>query len=105
MRTRDNLHQHEIIGLRLRVVRAQDGSMVGMEGTVVDETRQTLRIERDGSARPVTVPKRGAVFEARLPDGTSTVLEGDGLAFRPEDRTKRATRRPGDGNRDERGND
>ena len=37
-----------------------------MEGTVVDETRQTLRIERDGSARPVTVPKRGAAFEARL---------------------------------------
>ena len=68
-----------------------------MEGTVVDETRQTLRIEREGSTGHVTVPKRGAAFEARLPDGTTTVLEGDGLAFRPEDRTKRATRRPGDG--------
>jgi len=97
MRTRDNLHQHELIGLRLRIVRAQDRSMVGMEGTVVDETRQTLRIEREGSTGHVTVPKRGAAFEARLPDGTTTVLEGDGLAFRPEDRTKRATRRPGDG--------
>jgi ribonuclease P protein subunit POP4 len=64
--------------------------MVGMEGTVVDETRETLVIER-GARR--TLPKRGNVFEFTLEDGTTVVLEGDAIAYRPEDRIKRAAGR------------
>lgn len=96
MRNKENLHMHELMGLRVRIVRANDGGMVGMQGTVVNETRETLVIE-EGKER--TVPKRGTAFEFTLDDGTSTVLEGDSIAYRPEDRIKRAggsNRRAGD---------
>ena len=90
MRTASNLQTHELVGLHLRVVRASDGGMVGMEGTVVDETRETLVI---GKARRRTLPKRGNAFEFTLEDGSKVVLEGDTIAYRPEDRIKRAAGR------------
>ena len=90
MRNTKNLHKHELVGLRLRVVRASDGGLVGMEGTVVDETRETLVIE--GETRR-TLPKRGTAFEFTLDEGSHQVLEGDAIAFRPEDRIKRAGNR------------
>ena len=90
MRTADNLAQHELVGLRLRVVRARDGGLVGMEGTVVDESREMLAVERDGGKGTARVPKRGTRFELRLEDGSTAVIDGDAIAFRPEDRTKRA---------------
>jgi ribonuclease P protein subunit POP4 len=63
---------------------------------VVDETRETLVID-DGSPR--RIPKRGNVFEFTLEDGTRIELEGDTLAFRPEDRVKRASIRHRTGGR------
>ena len=90
MRNESNLHMHELVGLRLRVVRASDGGMVGMEGIVIDETRETLVIEGE---RRRTLPKRGTVFEFTLEDGTTALLVGDDIAYRPEDRTKRAADR------------
>ena len=90
MRNEHNLHMHELVGLRLRVVQASDGGMVGMEGIVVDETRETLVIDADGRR---TLPKRGNVFEFTLENGSTAVLEGDAIAYRPEDRVKRAARR------------
>jgi ribonuclease P protein subunit POP4 len=90
MRNGSNLHMHELVGLRLRVVQASDGGMVGMEGIVVDETRETLVIEGE---RRRTLPKRGLTFEFTLEDGNTAVLVGDDIAFRPEDRTKRTAGR------------
>ena len=87
MRNENNLHMHELVGLRLRVVRASDGGMVGMEGIVVDETRETLVIE---DTRRRTLPKRGNAFELTLEDGSTVVLDGDAIAYRPEDRVMRA---------------
>jgi ribonuclease P protein subunit POP4 len=87
MRDNTNLHKHELVGLRLQVVRASDGGMVGMRGIVVDETRETLVIEDD---RRRTLPKRGLAFEFTLEDGSTAVIEGDDIAYRPEDRVKRA---------------
>jgi ribonuclease P protein subunit POP4 len=90
MRRKENLHQHELIGLRLRVVRSVDPGVEGMEGTVVDETREMLTVERDGGRADAWVPKRGTQLELVLEDGSTAALEGDRIAFRPEDRTKRA---------------
>ncbi len=90
MRDKENLHQHELIGLRLRVVRSDDTGVEGMEGTVVDETREMLAVERGGARGTAWVPKRGALLELELEDGSTATLEGDRIAYRPEDRTKRA---------------
>ncbi len=90
MRTADNLPQHELVGLRLRVVRARDRGLIGMQGTVVDESREMLAVERDGNGGTALVPKRGSRFELQLENGSTAAIDGDAIAFRPEDRTKRA---------------
>jgi ribonuclease P protein subunit POP4 len=89
MRNEHNLHMHELVGLRLRVVQSSDGGMVGMEGIVVDETRETLVI----GDRRRTLPKRGNTFEFTLEDGGTAVIEGETIAYRPEDRVKKASPR------------
>lgn len=86
MITKGNIGKHELIGLDVRVVSASP-DLRGLEGRVVDESRNLVTIEtRRGEKK---VPKKGAVFEFAIPDGRVEV-QGDALLFRPEDRIKRA---------------
>ncbi len=113
MITAETLPRHELNGLQVRVVDADDPGIVGVEGRVVVETTETLHVEsRDGRVRQV--PKRGSTFEfaVREPepsatpapvagtagaDGTATdddevehvLVEGDRLVARPARRTER----------------
>ena len=48
-----NIVLNELIGLRARVVRCSDRKQNGLEGTIVDETKNTLLIETDGKCRKV----------------------------------------------------
>jgi RNase P/RNase MRP subunit p29 len=81
------LAKGELIGLRVRVSRHPDPTITGCEGTVIDETMNTLSVGVDGKVR--VVQKKGASFEF-LRDGHAVTLEGSTIAFRPEDRTKKA---------------
>lgn len=81
-----NLRKHELIGLGVEVVRATDPSLVGLKGRVVDETRNMLLVETGGGEK--MVPKRGNRFRFDIQGGTE--VEGDDIAFRPEDRIKKA---------------
>jgi ribonuclease P protein subunit POP4 len=77
----------ELIGLPVRVVAAADAGLVGLEGTVVDETLRTLVVRRPGG-RESRLGKRGAAFEFRTAKGPVRI-DGAALEFRPEDRTKK----------------
>ncbi|MFH0815241.1 MAG: ribonuclease P protein subunit [Methanobacteriota archaeon] len=77
----------ELIGLRVRVAKHPDPTIAGCEGTVVDETKNTLSVAGNGTMR--VVQKTGGTFEF-LRDGKAVTLEGSTIAFRPEDRTKKA---------------
>ena len=91
-RTRENLARHEWIGLAARVERSADPSLEGASGRVVDETQRTVTLERpDG--REMKFPKAGTRAVFTLPGGAEVALELGELAFRPQDRVKRA--RPG----------
>ena len=81
--TSANLRKHELIGLPVVVTASTDPSLVGLRGTVADETRNTLLVETaKGEKR---VPKKGTSFAfGGIP------VQGDDLLFRPEDRIKRA---------------
>ena len=77
----------ELIGLPVRVVAAADAGLVGLEGTVVDETLRTFVVRRpDG--RLSRVGKRGAAFEFATAKGPVRI-DGAAVEFRPEDRTKK----------------
>lgn len=40
-----NIFYHELIGLELKVVDSSNPSLIGLSGTVIDETKKTLLIE------------------------------------------------------------
>lgn len=84
------LAQEELIGLPVTVVASGDAGLVGLRGTVVDETQRTFVVHTAQGEK--TVAKPGQRFQFTRPDGRTEVLEGAALAYRPEERTKKAAR-------------
>ncbi|TLZ71709.1 MAG: ribonuclease P protein subunit [Methanobacteriota archaeon] len=80
------LTKHEFIGLQVAIVRASDPSLIGVQGLVVDETRNTVVVEAGG--REKRVPKQGSRFRFQIQGGLE--VDGDEIMFRPEDRVKKA---------------
>ncbi|HDJ04907.1 ribonuclease P protein subunit [Candidatus Bathyarchaeota archaeon] len=83
--------QHEFIGLKAKVVESKNPYYKGIEGRVVDETRNTFTILHEGEKKIIV--KDVAVFHFTLPDGTVVEVDGRVLVGRPEDRVKRRVRR------------
>jgi len=77
----------ELIGKRVRIKECKDPSWVGREGRIVDETRNTFRIEENGKEK--VIAKDIAVFEFKVGDRVYEI-EGSRLRYRPEDRIKKA---------------
>lgn len=84
--TPETLPRHELVGLDCEVVAASSADAVGISGTVVAETTQTLAIE--GADRVWHVPKDTATFAFALPAGERVRVEGDRLVARPARRTE-----------------
>lgn len=85
MITPQNVIRHELIGLRVRVADSSNPRQIGIEGTIVDETRNMLVImTREGEKR---IQKRYATFDLRLPDDTLVRVDGSILVMQPEKRT------------------
>ncbi len=85
MITPQNVIRHELIGLRVRVADSSNPRQIGIEGTIVDETKNMLVImTREGQKR---IQKRYATFDLRLPDDTRVRVDGSILVMQPEKRT------------------
>lgn len=94
MITPKNLLYSTFIGLAVEVSNCSQRSMVGLKGTVVDETKNLIVIEKAGAAGPeagkeVRVPKAGATFRFTLDNGETAEVEGKKIAFRPHERPKK----------------
>lgn len=77
----------ELIGLAARVVASADPGLVGLSGSIVDETLRTLTFRKE-DGRLVRLGKRESTFEVDTPDGPVRV-DGAAIEFRPQDRTKK----------------
>ncbi len=77
----------EYIGLEVSVKNSGSPERIGISGLVVDETRNTFRIEKkDG--KEVTVPKKGATFLFKK--GSERIeVEGSKILYLPEERPKK----------------
>ena len=104
-----NIFYHELIGLELKVVDSSNPSLIGLCGTVIDETKKTLLIEvksevkNDGNIGDLSsnqndfdfiykeklIQKDVSVFQFKVPDGTIVEIDGKILLNRPEDRIKK----------------
>ena len=72
----------EFIGAKIKIIRANNKSLEGMEGSVVDETKSTLKIKNTNEEEK-TVLKSGAVFLINNQE-----IKGDEILRRPEERVK-----------------
>lgn len=81
------LARAELIGCSARVAVTNDPTLLGREGRIVDETKTTLVLD-DGSDR-FQVAKPGQRFQVTFNDHV-VLLDGDAIAYRPEDRIKKA---------------
>jgi len=93
MITKKNLLYSTFIGLGIEVANSSQRGMIGLKGTVVDETKNLIVIEREGSGatggKDVRVPKAGATFRFTLDSGETADVEGKKIAFRPHERPKK----------------
>ena len=87
MITSDNLVHHEFIGLKVNVSGDKNKSL-NLYGTIIDETKNTIRIETQNNAEKV-IPKKGSIFVFELPNGEKVEINGEILSIRPEDRIKK----------------
>jgi len=87
---RQNVVNHELIGLCVTVVESANRSSVGMSGRIVDESRNTFTIEIEG--REKMAAKHCNTFEFTLPEGSKVRINGDLLLARPEDRAAKSLR-------------
>ena len=82
-----NIVYHELIGLKVKVLHSNTESYLGIEGTVVDETKNLIILETSRGEKKIL--KRGIVLLIELPNGKIVKVRGDRLVGRPEDRLKR----------------
>lgn len=84
--TKQNLMRHELIGLKARVENSSDPTLLGVRGTIIDETRDMLVIEQAEGTK--IIPKGSSKFMFTLPGGEEVEIEGAKLVRRPEERVK-----------------
>jgi len=83
-----NVVRHELCGLTVLVEDSTNLAQKGLEGKVVDETYNTLKIEtKDGKEK--IIPKDISIFIFTLPNGKKVQVDGKLLIGRPEDRIKK----------------
>ena len=84
MITLKNIVRHELTGMDVRVLKAQNQYLEGIAGIVLEET-MNLVIIRTGSGVK-RIAKKGAVFRFTLPSGMCVDLTGSVLVMAPEKR-------------------
>ncbi|MBC7100493.1 ribonuclease P protein component 1 [Methanothermobacter tenebrarum] len=88
MITPRNVFRHELIGLKVKVAESPHKDFKGLKGKVIDETKNTLKIElKDG--KEIIIPKNVAKFHFKLPDGQVVEIDGRIIVGRPEERIKK----------------
>ena len=83
--------RQDLIGLKAKVVRSSNADCANVDGRVIDETRNTLKILHETKAK--TIAKQTAVFHFTAENGTILEVDGKVLIGRPEDRIKKRVKR------------
>ncbi|MCD6590423.1 MAG: ribonuclease P protein component 1 [Candidatus Aenigmarchaeota archaeon] len=87
MITPENIVRHELIGLEAKIIDSRNKKNIGISGKVIDETRNTLVIEKP-NGRIVKLIKEENIFLFKI-DKLWVKVEGKLLVARPEDRIKK----------------
>ena len=84
-----SLVHHELIGLNMRVISTRDNTFKGVEGLIIDETRNTFQIYPSSRSRKkIIIPKNITTFSFQIPKGEEVIVNGQILVGKPQDRLK-----------------
>jgi len=78
--------RHELIGLKMEVIEAKNKNLVGIKGTIIDETKYTLVVKDEGNVK--TLMKDQVTLKI-YSDDHEIKVNGELLVGRPEDRLKK----------------
>ena len=84
---RKKLARDEFIGLHVTIRECMDSKWIGKYGVIIDETKNTFLIRINGKNKKIA--KKIAKFEFEN-DKKKTILNGSKIAYRSEDRVKKA---------------
>ncbi|MFA5772633.1 MAG: ribonuclease P protein component 1 [Thermoplasmata archaeon] len=88
MITNENIARHELIGLTASVINAADKNMIGTNGMVTDETKNTLVIRNHTTTKEKRIPKMDSIFRFQTENGEVDV-SGSVIVCNPADRVKK----------------
>ncbi|MEM0084458.1 MAG: ribonuclease P protein subunit [Candidatus Methanomethylicia archaeon] len=88
-----NIVMHEIIGLKVKVSESRNSSYIGIEGIVVDETMNTIKIKDRRDGRIKVILKMGTKFVFETETNEIVEVDGNTILARPEDRLKKIPKR------------
>jgi ribonuclease P protein subunit POP4 len=81
----------EFIGTEGRIAASRHSGYVGIQGRVIDESKNTFTFLHARKTKKVV--KEAAVFRFRFSDGAIVEIDGRLLVGRPEDRLKKSVKR------------
>ncbi len=87
MITRQNLLFSTFIGLEVEIVNSSQRALVGLKGTITDETKNLIVIEANG--KEAKIPKVSSTFRFTTENGEKVDVPGKEIAFRPHERPKK----------------
>ncbi len=83
MITAENIASHELIGLRTEIVESSNPQIIGLNGTIIDETKSMITINTVNGTKMISKSNNSWKF---LIDNKGIVLNGSKIAKRPFDR-------------------
>ncbi|MBI5047013.1 ribonuclease P protein subunit [Candidatus Micrarchaeota archaeon] len=102
MINKNNLFFSTFIGLPVEIVNSSQHSLVGVNGVIVDESKNLIISEIDKKTKKSTeknkqttekkeikIPKASSVFSFTTDSGEKVTVEGNKIAFRPHERPKK----------------
>ncbi len=86
MITPQNILRHELSGLRAKIEFSKNKTLVGLEGTIVNETKNTITIKTKTKEKIISK----SVVTLRIYLNGSILIDGKMLIGRPEERIKKS---------------
>lgn len=83
MITAENIASHELIGLRTEIVESSNPQIIGLNGTIIDETKSMIIINTVNGTKMISKSNNSWKF---LIDNKDVILNGSKIAKRPFDR-------------------
>ena len=83
MITAENITSHELIGLRTEIVESSNSQIIGLNGTIIDETKSMIMIDTVNGTKMIAKSNNSWKFSI---DNKDIIVNGSKIAKRPFDR-------------------